>query len=228
MAFRYQTTANGAVFLTTSLVLLCLHLGQNSSLVVAFAPATTKTKRSKVVTNGCGNLKPYHTRLTAKDDGASDGHDKTIFADETTFDDFYEDYDAVPLWRIEEVDTVGDPTLDSEEVFPNPLSQKDNIPDSWFVDPDDAVAARVNVDVHQTCIIDQEAAAPAFVLAGPRKEIAFDPELSRAAIVTCGGLCPGLNTVGKLSIKCVNDSFIPKVFEIICRTDKAKYCYCSP
>jgi len=31
--------------------------------------------------------------------------------------------------------------------------------------------------------------------AGPRKEIFFDPHKSRAALVTCGGLCPGLNDV---------------------------------
>ena len=31
--------------------------------------------------------------------------------------------------------------------------------------------------------------------AGPRKEIFFDPQKSRAALVTCGGLCPGLNDV---------------------------------
>lgn len=31
--------------------------------------------------------------------------------------------------------------------------------------------------------------------AGPRRKIFFDPEQSHAAIVTCGGLCPGLNDV---------------------------------
>ncbi|CAN6448230.1 unnamed protein product [Victoria cruziana] len=31
--------------------------------------------------------------------------------------------------------------------------------------------------------------------AGPRREIRFDPSEVKAAIVTCGGLCPGLNTV---------------------------------
>lgn len=31
--------------------------------------------------------------------------------------------------------------------------------------------------------------------AGPRRDIFFDPAEVRAAIVTCGGLCPGLNTV---------------------------------
>ena len=34
-----------------------------------------------------------------------------------------------------------------------------------------------------------------FELAGPRKKLFFDPQCTRAAIVTCGGLCPGLNDV---------------------------------
>ena len=34
-----------------------------------------------------------------------------------------------------------------------------------------------------------------FELAGPRAKIYFDPKQTRAAIVTCGGLCPGLNNV---------------------------------
>uniref|UniRef100_A0A7S4E1K3 Phosphofructokinase domain-containing protein n=1 Tax=Lotharella globosa TaxID=91324 RepID=A0A7S4E1K3_9EUKA len=34
-----------------------------------------------------------------------------------------------------------------------------------------------------------------FLRAGPREEIVFKPKEVRAAIVTCGGLCPGLNTV---------------------------------
>nr|XP_043610379.1 ATP-dependent 6-phosphofructokinase 2-like [Erigeron canadensis] len=35
----------------------------------------------------------------------------------------------------------------------------------------------------------------AYHRAGPRKEILFNPKQVHAAIVTCGGLCPGLNTV---------------------------------
>ena len=35
----------------------------------------------------------------------------------------------------------------------------------------------------------------AFVRAGPRNSTHFDPTKVRAAIVTCGGLCPGLNNV---------------------------------
>ncbi|XP_031104092.1 ATP-dependent 6-phosphofructokinase 2 [Ipomoea triloba] len=35
----------------------------------------------------------------------------------------------------------------------------------------------------------------AYLRAGPRKQIYFEPGRVRAAIVTCGGLCPGMNTV---------------------------------
>ena len=34
-----------------------------------------------------------------------------------------------------------------------------------------------------------------FELAGPREKLFFDPAQTRAGIVTCGGLCPGLNNV---------------------------------
>ena len=34
-----------------------------------------------------------------------------------------------------------------------------------------------------------------FELAGPRAKLFFDPKQTRAGIVTCGGLCPGLNDV---------------------------------
>jgi len=34
-----------------------------------------------------------------------------------------------------------------------------------------------------------------FELAGPRAQLFFEPKKTRAAIVTCGGLCPGLNNV---------------------------------
>ncbi len=34
-----------------------------------------------------------------------------------------------------------------------------------------------------------------FEKAGPRRKLFFDPAATRAAIVTCGGLCPGLNNV---------------------------------
>jgi 6-phosphofructokinase 1 len=36
---------------------------------------------------------------------------------------------------------------------------------------------------------------PSIELAGPSRNIYFNPTLTRAAIVTCGGLCPGINDV---------------------------------
>ena len=38
-------------------------------------------------------------------------------------------------------------------------------------------------------------ALPGFEPAGPRREIFFDPPKMRVGIVTCGGLCPGVNNV---------------------------------
>lgn len=35
----------------------------------------------------------------------------------------------------------------------------------------------------------------AFLRAGPRSDLHFDPTKVRAAVVTCGGLCPGINNV---------------------------------
>ena len=42
-----------------------------------------------------------------------------------------------------------------------------------------------------------EGCVPAFEKAGARRKIFHDPAWTRAAIVTCGGLCPGLNDVIK-------------------------------
>ncbi|MHC5073236.1 MAG: ATP-dependent 6-phosphofructokinase [Planctomycetota bacterium] len=40
-------------------------------------------------------------------------------------------------------------------------------------------------------------------LAGPRHKIFFQPEKTHAAIVTCGGLCPGLNDVIRAIVMCL-------------------------
>ena len=44
-------------------------------------------------------------------------------------------------------------------------------------------------------VIEQNKPLSAFEKAGPREKIYFDPSKSRAAVVTCGGLCPGINNV---------------------------------
>ena len=44
---------------------------------------------------------------------------------------------------------------------------------------------------------------PSFEEAGPRRKIFHDPAWTRAAVVTCGGLCPGLNAVIKGIVQCL-------------------------
>ena len=59
-------------------------------------------------------------------------------------------------------------------------------------------------------IIDQletKKCLPSFEKAGPRKKIFFDPFTTKAAIVTCGGLCPGLNTVVKGIVKTLIEDY---------------------
>ncbi|CAK9231594.1 unnamed protein product [Sphagnum troendelagicum] len=59
----------------------------------------------------------------------------------------------------------------------------------YFVEENDVVAKDVVVNVNRT------SGATYFRRAGPRDKIYFKPEDVKACIVTCGGLCPGLNTV---------------------------------
>lgn len=111
------------------------------------------------------------------------------------------------LWKVEKVDHIS-----VTSSYPNPLSLKDKIPASWFVKLNDVVAAKVKVNALETleCGVDQEQCeldrgvnAEAYILAGPRSELAFDPKQCKAAIVTCGGLCPGLNTVIREVVMCL-------------------------
>ena len=54
---------------------------------------------------------------------------------------------------------------------------------------------------------------PAFQKAGPRPKIFHEPALSNAAIITCGGLCPGLNNVIKgLVTVLYHDYKVKKIF----------------
>jgi len=57
---------------------------------------------------------------------------------------------------------------------------------------------RVAIDVDPSRLADMIKAGkeiPSFEMAGPREKIYFDPSKLRCALVTCGGLCPGLNDI---------------------------------
>ncbi|MDR1745335.1 MAG: ATP-dependent 6-phosphofructokinase [Planctomycetota bacterium] len=51
------------------------------------------------------------------------------------------------------------------------------------------------------------ASFPAMEVSGPREKIFFDPAKSRAAIVTCGGLCPGINNVIRGITLCLHHQY---------------------
>ena len=63
-----------------------------------------------------------------------------------------------------------------------------------------------------------EGAAPrpmSFELAGPRDRIYFDPSKTKCAIVTCGGLCPGINDVIRAIVMTAYNAYrVPSVLGI--------------
>jgi 6-phosphofructokinase 1 len=63
-----------------------------------------------------------------------------------------------------------------------------------FVNDDERVLYHTSMRDIESCL-QRKAAPPGMELAGPREKIYFDPSTLRCGIVTCGGLCPGLNDV---------------------------------
>lgn len=63
-----------------------------------------------------------------------------------------------------------------------------------FVTDDERILA-VNTLDEMNKWLSKEKTVPSFEKAGPRKEIYFKPGDTISAVVTCGGLCPGLNSV---------------------------------
>lgn len=88
------------------------------------------------------------------------------------------------------IDTLGKPEIDS----PLKLSKIDGDFLTNYVEDNERV-------LYQNSLCDVKAEMAngedplSFEKAGPREKIFFDPAKTRAGIVTCGGLCPGLNDV---------------------------------
>jgi 6-phosphofructokinase 1 len=63
-----------------------------------------------------------------------------------------------------------------------------------FVSEEDRVL--IDVTVNRACqTLADGTLPPSYELAGPRERIYFDPSKLKCALVTCGGLCPGLNDI---------------------------------
>ncbi len=78
-----------------------------------------------------------------------------------------------------------------EAAIPSPLLERDY---PSFVCDEDRVLVRISISAFsENCRTGN--VPPSFELAGPRERIYFDPSKLRCAIVTCGGLCPGINDV---------------------------------
>ncbi len=80
------------------------------------------------------------------------------------------------------IQTLGEATL------PSPLSV------SYFTSDEKRILFNIylkDYEAHKT----SDGQPLSIEVAGPREKIFFDPAKSKAAIVTCGGLCPGINDV---------------------------------
>lgn len=85
--------------------------------------------------------------------------------------------------------SLGKATVDS------PMTRMgDDSISKFFVSDNERVLLSVNpFDIKER--LKSNADIVSFELAGPREKIYFDPSKLRCALVTCGGLCPGLNDI---------------------------------
>ncbi|XP_042478036.1 ATP-dependent 6-phosphofructokinase 2-like [Macadamia integrifolia] len=87
--------------------------------------------------------------------------------------------------------------LQNLPTFTNPLdhNQYYHPIDGFYISSSDVVLRQILLNLSDTFPLSSPPPPVAYHRAGPRKHVFFDPSTVRAAIVTCGGLCPGLNTV---------------------------------
>ncbi len=82
-----------------------------------------------------------------------------------------------------------------EEKIPSPIQRgKRGAQSQSFVSDTERIITDVNLD-NLTMMIKEGKEIPSFEMAGPRRKIYFDPSKLKCALVTCGGLCPGLNDI---------------------------------
>jgi 6-phosphofructokinase 1 len=87
------------------------------------------------------------------------------------------------------IPTLGDAKISS----PNKKLNRGNQLKS-FISDDDKIIANLKL-ANLTSMIKKGEDPPCFEMAGPREKIYFDPSKLKCALVTCGGLCPGLNDI---------------------------------
>jgi 6-phosphofructokinase 1 len=76
----------------------------------------------------------------------------------------------------------------------SPVHRAEEITEDYFISERD----RVLIDINSRRVfefVEKGKEVPSFETAGPRSKIYFDPSKVKCALVTCGGLCPGLNDI---------------------------------
>ncbi len=86
------------------------------------------------------------------------------------------------------------PTLGPAKIATPVKSHFQGDGDANFISDSDRVVVDVTIPSLKR-FIESGNTPPAFEIAGPREKIYFDPSKVRCALVTCGGLCPGLNDI---------------------------------
>jgi 6-phosphofructokinase 1 len=79
-------------------------------------------------------------------------------------------------------------------ISPLKISQREDSPVYKFVNENDRILYDVSLDHFNNFKASGEIPV-SFEKAGPKENIFFEPAKTKVAIVTCGGLCPGLNNV---------------------------------
>ena len=108
---------------------------------------------------------------------------------------------------VAEIATLGERGFDAS--YPSPIgaaptSDMTFTPhDDFFVDDGALIESQVAVNVAAP----DAKPATRFRRAGPRRSVAFGPGEARAAVVTCGGVCPGLNTVVREVALCLRAQY---------------------
>jgi 6-phosphofructokinase 1 len=88
-----------------------------------------------------------------------------------------------------EISTLGEAKIST------PVQKRtDGTEDISFVSDESRVIIEVD-DSRISQMVKKSQPMPSFELAGPRRHIFFDPSKLKCALVTCGGLCPGLNDI---------------------------------
>ncbi|MEM7147226.1 MAG: ATP-dependent 6-phosphofructokinase [Verrucomicrobiota bacterium] len=99
-------------------------------------------------------------------------------------------HDPQSLYASLTLEKLQIPTLGPATV-PSPLRKQS---DRTFIDNSFRIAAFSEMELLQP-YLDRGDPLPSFELAGARESLYFEPDKTTCAIVTCGGLCPGINNV---------------------------------